>query len=499
MYRFTSALLVLLGAGCIRAGEIDTGKIDALVEQAMKSWDVPGAAVVIVDAEKVLYLKGHGVREKGKPDPVTPDTLFPLASCSKAFTTTLMAMLVDDDQIGWNDPVRKHLKTFKLSDPNADGLVMLSDLVSHRTGVAPHDLLWYRAAWNQEEMIRRIGLVPLSKPFRTAMQYQSIMFTAAGHAVAHAAEKPWRELIQERIFDPLDMKSSSVTTTAAFKVKDRASGHRPRQEGEVVVPWYIQEAPNPAGSINSTARDLAPWLQLHLNLGKHGGAQLVSANNLAMTHAPHIVIPVTEQIAAEHPETECMSYALGWNVQGYRDQKLISHAGIIDGFRIHLTILPKQKIALGILCNLHATRMNLALSNNIVDLILDKPGKRDWNSHYHAIVDADAKMAEAREQRLKENRRKGTSPTLPLEKYVGAYDDPAYGRAQITLEKGELVWKWSNFRHKLERYHDDTFRIRDEILGDPLLKFQIEDDQVVSMNVIEVNFHHVAEKKEPNR
>ena len=247
-----SLALLLVLPSQLPAGDLETAKVDVLITEALKSWNVPGAAVVIVDGEKILYLKGHGIREKGKPEPITADTLFPLASCSKAFTTTLMAMLVDDGKIGWDDPVRKHLKTFKLSDPNADALVSLSDLVSHRTGVASHDLLWYRAAWNQDEMIRRIGKVPLSKPFRTAMQYQSIMFTAAGHAIANAAEKPWQELIQERIFDPLEMKLSSVTTPIAFKVKNRASGHRPNRNGVVVVPWYVQEEPNAAGSINAS-------------------------------------------------------------------------------------------------------------------------------------------------------------------------------------------------------------------------------------------------------
>src|SRR5262249_34251869 len=153
---------------------------DALVEEALRTWEVPGVAVVIVSPEKVLWLKGYGRRELDREAPVTPDTIFPLASCTKAFTTTLLAMLADDGKIGWGDPVGQHWPESHLADPLADAQVNVRDLLTHRTGLASHDYLWYRSPLSQEELVRRVGRLPLEKPFRTAFQYQSVLYSAAG-------------------------------------------------------------------------------------------------------------------------------------------------------------------------------------------------------------------------------------------------------------------------------------------------------------------------------
>src|SRR5262249_49682886 len=155
---------------------------DAAVRAALRAWKVPGAAVAVVRDDRVEYLQGHGLCETGETKRVTPDTLFPLASCSKGFLTASLAMLADEGEVGWGDPVRKHLPTFRLSDPLVDARVTLRDLLCHRTGLGQHDLLWYRAAWPPEEAVRRAGRLPLSHPFRSRFQYQNTMFTALGLA-----------------------------------------------------------------------------------------------------------------------------------------------------------------------------------------------------------------------------------------------------------------------------------------------------------------------------
>ena len=215
----------------------------------------------------------------------------------------------------WDDPVRQHVKEFHLADSLADGDVRLRDLVSHRTGVAAHDLLWYRAPWSQDEMVRRVGLLPLSRPFRSTMQYQSVMFIAAGMATANAAGKSWSELVDERLIKPLAMKSASLTTLEALKHADHAMPHLKKPDGIEVIPWYELREPNAAGSINASARDLAAWLQLHLNEGMHGDIRLVSAANLNATHTPQIVLPMDDAQRDMHPYTQQMSYGMAWVIQ----------------------------------------------------------------------------------------------------------------------------------------------------------------------------------------
>src|SRR5216683_2608789 len=257
-------LLILCFVQVAPAQSVDAEAIDTIIENALKFWHVPGVAIGIVRNDEVIYLKGHGVKELGKKDPVTPDTVFPLASCTKAFTTTAMAILVHEGKMAWDDPVRKHVEFFHLSDPNADADVRLRDLVSHRTGLAGHDLLWYRVPWKPEEAIRRIAHVKLDKPFRTAFQYQSTMFTAAGYGVGTASKGTWKDYVQTRLLDPLDMKATVFTMPDAEKA-DHAMPHLKPLQGEVkTLPLYQMANPDPACSLHSSARDLANWLRFQL-------------------------------------------------------------------------------------------------------------------------------------------------------------------------------------------------------------------------------------------
>jgi CubicO group peptidase (beta-lactamase class C family) len=470
--------------GTAYAGRDEDATIDSLITDALRAWRVPGAAVAVVRGGEVVYLKGHGVRAVGGTDPVTPDTLFPLASCTKAFTATALAVLADEGKVGWDDHVRRHVPTFRLCDPLADADVRLRDLLCHRTGLKPHDLLWYRAPWGPEESVRRVGLLPLDRPFRTAFQYQSTMFTAAGLAVRAASGVPWDEFVRRRLLEPLGMGATVFTSTAAARTADRAAGHRPGRGGEPEpMPPFPMEVPDAAGTVHSTARDLARWLSFHLGDGTAGGTRVVSAENLAETHRPQMVIPIEGIDRELHPDTAQMCYGLGWVLHDYRGHPLHSHSGIIDGFRCHLTLAPKARLGVAVLSNLHQTRMNLALSNSLVDLLLGLP-KKDWNGPLAAAVARHA-AAEALKLRARQARRHhGTRPSRELAAYAGAYEHPAYGTARVALERGELGWRWHSFAGPLRHFHYDTFVLGEEFLGEPEVLFALDaSGAVASMRV----------------
>jgi CubicO group peptidase (beta-lactamase class C family) len=503
-----AAIGAFLSALCFaqigHAQSVDSEAIDTIIENALKFWHVPGVAVGIVRNDEVIYLKGHGVKELGKKDPVTPDTVFPLASCTKAFTTTAMAMLVDEGKMKWDDPVGKHVEFFHLSDPSADALVTLRDLVSHRTGLGPHELLWYRSPWSQEEIIRRIGKVKLEYPFRSGFRYQTTMFTTAGWAVGTASAacqrrgtgvmtdpaRPlagWADFVQKRILDLLEMKNTCLTSTQALKSSDHASPHRQDSDSRVaVIPWYEMNKPEPAGSINSCARDLCKWVRFQLGDGTVGGKRLVSEKNLQETHTPQNIIRLEGNARDMNPDTIQVSYGLGWVIQDYRGQLLVSHAGAIDGFRAHITLIPKAKIGIVLLNNLDHTQMNVAVSNAIVDMLLGLP-KKDWNAYIGEQVRKEGAAARDRYLVRERKRRTETKPTLPLKGYTGSYDDPAYGTATISLENGYLIWKWSTFTNKLEHFQDDTFTIQNELLGFAPVQFILAPEgKVTAMKVMDI-------------
>jgi CubicO group peptidase (beta-lactamase class C family) len=488
-----------------KSDPLDEAAIDANARDALKAWEVPGVAVGIVYKGRVVYLKGHGVKELGKDKPVTPDTLFPIASCTKMFTTTAMAMMVDEGRMHWDEPVRNKLPEFHLADFRTDALVTLRDLVCHRTGLGSHDLLWYRAAWDLKESIRRIGLIAPSLQFRSSFMYQSTMVSAAGLAVDRAAgaKEPsgagWAQVVQKRIFDPLGMDHCCFTSKDAAAAPDRASPHRrDRQDKIVVIPHYVFREPDPAGSIQACAADLCKWAIFQLGDGsiKKDGktVRLVSEANLQETHTGQNILPLRGSDAKMQPETHQMNYGMGWVIQDYRGVKLVSHAGRIDGFRAHITLAPQEQLGIVLLNNLDGTDMNLALSNTLVDQFLRLP-TRNWNTYLGKVAKERDDEVKAAMNARETMRHKDTKPSRDLEAYTGEYSDAAFGTARVTLEKGRLVWHWSTFTAPLEHFHHDVFTAKSEVLNDPLINFLFGvDGEVAGMSAVDRYFVKLRRK-----
>ncbi|HTU16501.1 MAG TPA: serine hydrolase [Gemmataceae bacterium] len=478
MTRTMLLLAALLGLSPIAGAEsFNADDADKLVRRALESWRVPGVAVAIVRGDKVIYLRGHGFSSIKGGFKVTPNTLFPIASCTKSFTTTAMALLVDEGKMSWDDPPRKYVPYFHLSDPLVDREVTLRDLVTHRTGLRDHFLLWYRSPWTPEERIRRFAKLPLDKPFRTTFQYQSTMFTVAGLAVARASGMSWADFVQKRLLDPLDMKATRFTTTAIAEVADKASSYRldAKKKPQLMELYPMKEA-EPAGSIQSSARDLSKWLLFQLNNKIVDGKPLVSARNLETTHTPQIMLRMDAADRIMFPETSQMSYGMGWEIQDHFGHHLLQHAGLIDGFRCHFTLVPKARLGIVLLCNLHQTRMNIALSNALLDMLLELPHRehRNWNAIVHAAERKDEEEAEKKEREKEKHHQPDTQPSRELAGYIGAYEYPAYGTVHITLENGRLVWQWNHWSAALIHYHYDTFTLPIEKMGTPRVVFTLD-------------------------
>lgn len=475
MIRFTRLALVAFFLTAVPplapAADPNPTAVDAVVTDALKAWQVPGAAVVVVRGDQTVVLKGYGRKHAARPDPVTPDTLFPLASCTKAFTSTLLAILVDEDKLGWDDAPGELLPGFKLSDPHADAMVTLRDLLSHRTGVGGNDLLWYHAPWGVDEVLKRIDRLPLSYPFRGGFEYSSLMYMAAGRAAARRTGQPWEKLVKDRITDPLGMAGVAFTTKDISPAADRATGHRKAKGGTVeVIPAYEMPEPNPSGSVHATARDLAAWMKFHLAGGTVNGRRLVSERSLNETKMPQTIIRLEGNARAMNPDTTQLSYGMGWVVCDHRGKRVIAHGGMIDGFRAQITMLPEERLGIAVLNNLHETRMNQAATNTLIDLYCGLPA-RDWNAFFLKLVADTATANRAAIDARNKARNPNTRPSFPAESYTGEYDDPAYGKAKVVVKDGKLVLEWSSFKCPLEHFQDDAFRITEGYLEDKLVEF----------------------------
>jgi CubicO group peptidase (beta-lactamase class C family) len=463
--RLCAAILLLL-APAARAAAPDAPAFDAILDDALKTWRTPGIAAVIVRGDEVVYLKGAGVRELGKDDPVTPDSLFGIGSLTKAFTATAIAQLVDDGKMDWDDPVRRRLPAFRLSDPLADRDVTLRDLLCHRTGLAAHDELWRHAPWSLEESVRRMAYLEPAHSFRSVYEYNNLCYIAAGLAVGSASNSSWREDVQKRLLDPLGMAGAVFTRSAALKAADHASPHRRNSDDKIeVISWYNDdEQVRGSGSIKAGVRDLGRWLRFQLNGGVFDGKRLVSASALAETHTPQIVVPLDRDLARLTEATQT-SYGLGWRISDYRGRPLWDHGGAVDGFRAHVFVAPKDKVGVAVLVNLEDMPIVDAAGYSLLDAALGLPQK-DWTGFFAARLKETDDARKAKAANREASRKPGTKPSHELGAYAGTYEEPAYGTVRVTLDNGVLALHWSSYDRPLKHFHYDTFQIDEaEVLG----------------------------------
>ena len=431
---------------------IRKSSIDRAVRAAMRAWKIPGVAVAVVQGDEV-YLQGCGVKEIGTDDPITPNTLFAIASMTKAFTTCAMAILVDEGRMSWDDHPRKHLPYFKLSDAHADALVTMRDLVSHRTGMPRHDALWSVEDRDAEEIVRRYGVAPHSTSFRSTYEYANVPFSAAGLCVGNAAGSTWQEFVRKRIFKPLGMKAvTRVSQTEA--VPDHSHGHVPYKGKVVMVPAPTHDNSTAAGAINACADDMSRWIRLQLNDGEFNGKQIVSKKNLDETKKPHMVVPVEnpDKYGIDHG-SNLAAYCLGWNKLEYRGEIIVSHGGWLRGFTSNTTLIPRLNIGFTVLTNIAMDGPSGCLANSLRDILLDLP-RRNWNADIKKVQAAQKR--EAKEKESAEVRHKGTRPSRELAAYVGDYEDAAYGTLAVSMRSGALYARYGT-EYRLKHYHFDTF------------------------------------------
>ena len=467
--------LLLAGAGRARAQEAPLAGFDDYVNQALKDWEVPGLAVAVVKDDRIVFAKGYGVRELGKPAPVDERTLFAIGSSSKAFTAASVALLVDEGKLKWDDPATKYLPGFQLYDPYTTRELTVRDLLTHRSGLERGDLLWYASAYDRDEVLRRVRHLKPAWSLRSRFGYQNIMYLAAGQILPSLTGKSWDDFVRGRIFTPLGMTSSSTSIKALAGSDNVATPHSKFGDKVEPVAWRDIDNIGPAGSINSNVLDMAQWVRLQLGGGEYQGKRLISAAAVREMHSPQTIIPLAGPYEKLYPEAHFLTYGLGWFLSDYRGRKVVEHGGAIDGMRAVLALMPEEKLGLVILTNRHTTVLGQALMFRIFDAYLDGR-QRDWSAEISKSFKELEEQGKAAEKKAEAERVQGTSPSLPLEKYAGAYQSEMYGEAKVTFEGGKLLAHFGpNFNGELEHWNYDTFRVtwRDKMQGKMFVTFRL--------------------------
>ena len=448
----------------------------------LAAWQVPGAAVAVVHHGEVVLAEGYGLRDVDAGLPVTADTLFAIGSATKSFTATVLATLADDGKLDWDEPVRTYLPEFRLFDEMASARATPRDLVSHRTGLPRHEMVWYGSPLSRQELVDRLRWLEPTAGLRETFQYQNLMFMTAGYLAGRIAGSDWETLVRERILEPLGMDDTVLSIEAMIAADDYARGYRKTDEDsdgvteiEAMLFRHV-EAIGPAGSIDSTARDMARWVEMQLGHGEVDGTRVASATVLAELHRPLMVVSEGDLAAIfNQPEMPYLFYGMGWFVQPYRGHEMIHHGGNIDGFSVQVAFLPKDDLGIVVLTNLNGTVLPTVVTLHLVDRFLGK-GPGHWSERYFQLTAQLEAAADQAKAVANVDRQLGTSPSHPLAEYSGTYSHPAYGEMEVTLAPDEsgtdaLHVAYHTFESPLEHWHYDVFRAADEELEGTKLSF----------------------------
>lgn len=329
--------------------------IEKAIEEKRAKYHIPGASLVIVKDDHVIYIKGLGLKDVERKLPVTPDTLFAIGSSTKAFTALAAMMSVDEGKFALDDSPKKILPYFKMRDPETDAKITIRDLLSHRSGLDRTDLSMVSGKLTREELIRVAGLAKPTAKLGEKFLYQNVMFAAAGEIVARAQNTTWDDFIKRRIFMPLGMKSSNTTVAETLKSRDYALGYIYNADTKETQHLPMRDiAPSaPAGAINSSARDMAEWLRLMLGEGVFEGKRLVSEKSFR------------ELVSVQNKVSGNINYGLGWFLRDWNGHKVVEHGGNIDGFNAEVAFMPDQKLGFVLLTNVTAS----PLVNDALEII----------------------------------------------------------------------------------------------------------------------------------
>lgn len=452
------AALLLAPAGPAEAQPAPLGGLDGYVEETMEAWGVPGLALAVVKDGSVVYARGYGVRNADSGDPVDEHTIFAIGSSSKAFTTASVAMLVDDGELAWDDPVNRHLPGLRLHDAYPTHELTVRDLVTHRSGLPRCDMLWYATSFDRDEVLRRVRFCEPSSSFRSHFGYQNIMFLAAGEIVSEVSGTRWDAFVERRIFGPLSMERSSTSVDSLDGTANVASPHG-EIDGDVrPVPWKDIDNVGPAGSINSSVAEMARWVRLQLGEGVFRGDTLISPESVQEMHSPQMLIdedsPLRRLLGARG---HFAAYGMGWFLHDYEGVKIVEHGGSIDGMRAQVGMVPEEDLGMVVLTNRGGSSPVSALMYRIVDAYLDLP-ETDWSERFKSVNDSIEAEGEKRDEKLREARKEGTSPSVDLAAYAGTYTDSLYGDLEVTEDDGQLSLTYHSMTADLEHWHLDTFR-----------------------------------------
>ncbi|WP_184544215.1 serine hydrolase [Mucilaginibacter sp. FT3.2] len=466
--------------------------LDLYISRALTNWRIPGVAVCIVKDNKVVLMKGYGIKELGLPNLVDVNTLFMIGSNTKAFTATALAMLQANGKLSLDDKVTKYIPEFKLENKLAGEQAIVRDLLCHRLGLQTFqgDFTFYNTNLTREDVIQKLGQIKAPYPFRTKWGYTNAAFLTAGQIIPKVTGKPWEVYLKETIFAPLGMTNTLALTADMPKALNRTVPHTLNDGRLTAIPYCQIDGLAPAGAISSTVSDMSKWVLALLNDGKVGNRQVIPAAAIQATRQPQDIVGSVHHLNGEN---NFELYGLGWFIQDYSGHRLVMHDGGVNGYLSSVTLSQQDNLGIVILTNTDQNEFFEALRWEILDAYFGQ-GYRNYSDTYLANFRAQATADQATDKKLRDSVLLNPRPALPVDGYMGKYTNSLYGT--VTVTQGENNDLEMRFEHhpkmfaKLQPLGGNRFYVTfsDPTFGKAIFPFSVQNGKVTGVRVKVADF-----------
>ena len=437
-------LILTFGITLIQAQVITSSQIDSLTNLTLKTFDVPGIAVAVIKDGKVIHAKGYGVRSLKNNLPVDENTLFGIASNTKAFTAAALGMLVDEKKITWDDKVIQHIPEFRMYDPYVTDAFTIRDLLTHRSGLGlgAGDLMFFPdgSSFTRKEMIANLRHLKQVSGFRTQYDYDNNMYIIAGEVVERVSGITFEDFIEKRIMQPIGFTTSTASWSRVKNNPNIIDAHVPFDGKVQMIPHDWSESANAAGGIMSNLTDLSKWVILQMNNGKYGeglSKTLFSEKVYQEMMTPQTIIPVA---GPGTYNTHFSGYGLGWFLSDVMGYKQATHTGGLLGTVTQVTIIPEIKLGIIVLTNQQSGAAFSSVTNTIKDSYLGIKGKNRVKQYIDNVNRGNAEAKSITDKIFKtiDSAQKFNTVKPDMIAYAGNYEDKWFGKVIIAQVNGKL-------------------------------------------------------------
>lgn len=481
------SLLAVASPGIAQNNAFITDSLDTYIVREMQRWTIPGLSIAVIKDGKILVNKGYGIREAGKPGKVDEHTLFQVASNSKAFTGTALAMLEQQKRFSLDDKVTRWIPDFQLEDDLASRDVTVRDLLCHRIGFGTFqgDFLNWNSNLPRKELIHRMRFVDPLYSFRSRYGYCNSAYLTAGEVIPAVTDTSWDDYIRAHFFQPLNMQRSSTKSETIYTAQNTCKAHTLVEGRITIIPYANVDNLGPAASIVSSANDLANWLLMQLDSGRFNGNEVVPFAALQATRRSQTV--VNDITSKYFPGRHFQTYGLGWFMEDYYGKKVIQHDGGANGFVTTTCFVPELGLGIVVLTNTDANSLYAALRYQLIEAFMDMP-YRNISQYYHQRNQQGLKQEQESLAKERAIAAKKHIPDLPLDAYRGTYYNPVYGEMTVRKEKGKLSLHFAHHPFligKLESQggHNFLCTYSDPTYGVKKIPFTVEQNKVKSVTI----------------